>query len=295
MLACLSPKFEPNPIKAIFAEFTCDYNVALMVLAYPNLYLAISAAIISLAFASFTGLIIDRKCRGISIIKPGSHCPKCQTPLRWFQNIPLFSFIFLQGRCAYCKTKISIENICIEILYLLVSLPIIYRFFLSASLDEALISRNILMFLFFIVLTTITIAIGFIDFKTFQIPHALSYSGIIIALVCVYLFQGESQLISSIQTMGFILLFYDKILSVNQSLLWNKVLFITSIELEASHINPIWNYFKTNRVLLEKRYNLLISFHQSNNFQNDLKMLAAIVRNADENIIADDNNGATGQ
>jgi len=43
----------------------------------------------------------------ISAIKPSSFCPKCKEPLKWYMNIPLFSYIFLKGKCAYCKEKIS--------------------------------------------------------------------------------------------------------------------------------------------------------------------------------------------
>lgn len=62
-----------------------------------------------LCIGSFLNVVILRTLSEESIVFPGSKCPKCQTPLKWWHNIPLISFIFLRGKCAFCKEPISIQ------------------------------------------------------------------------------------------------------------------------------------------------------------------------------------------
>jgi len=63
--------------------------------------------ILGMVFGSFGNVLISRVPKGESIITPGSHCPKCLTPIKVYHNIPLFSWLWLRGRCAACGEKIS--------------------------------------------------------------------------------------------------------------------------------------------------------------------------------------------
>jgi leader peptidase (prepilin peptidase)/N-methyltransferase len=56
---------------------------------------------------SFLNVVVWRLPRGESIISPPSHCPKCNTPLAWYDNIPVFGWLWLRGKCRYCKNPIS--------------------------------------------------------------------------------------------------------------------------------------------------------------------------------------------
>lgn len=71
---------------------------------------------IGACIASFLNVVIWRVPRGESIVSPPSHCPKCQSQIRWYQNIPVLSWLALRGRCAACKTPISPRYILIELL-----------------------------------------------------------------------------------------------------------------------------------------------------------------------------------
>ncbi len=75
----------------------------------------IVAAILGLLIGSFLNVLILRLPQGENIAYPPSHCPKCKEPLKWWHNIPLLSWILLQGRCYYCKESISIQYPLIEI------------------------------------------------------------------------------------------------------------------------------------------------------------------------------------
>jgi leader peptidase (prepilin peptidase)/N-methyltransferase len=63
---------------------------------------------------SFLNVISHRLPRGQSIVFPGSHCPQCGRPIRWYDNIPLVSYVALRGRCRQCKAPISPRYLLIE-------------------------------------------------------------------------------------------------------------------------------------------------------------------------------------
>ena len=66
--------------------------------------------------ASFLNVVIWRVPRGESIVSPPSHCPKCNAPIKWYQNIPILSWLALRGKCANCKAPISPRYILVETL-----------------------------------------------------------------------------------------------------------------------------------------------------------------------------------
>lgn len=66
--------------------------------------------------ASFLNVVIWRVPRGESIVSPPSHCPKCNSPIRWWQNLPIVSWLALRGKCANCRAPISPRYILVEAL-----------------------------------------------------------------------------------------------------------------------------------------------------------------------------------
>jgi leader peptidase (prepilin peptidase)/N-methyltransferase len=72
--------------------------------------------VIGLCIGSFLNVVILRTVSEESIVFPASKCPKCQTPLKWWHNIPVISYIFLRGKCAFCKEPISIQYPIVELL-----------------------------------------------------------------------------------------------------------------------------------------------------------------------------------
>ena len=69
---------------------------------------------IGASFGSFLNVVIYRVPLGKSVIKPRSQCPKCEKPIYWYENIPIFSWILLRAKCANCKVKISSEYPIVE-------------------------------------------------------------------------------------------------------------------------------------------------------------------------------------
>ncbi len=124
---------------------------------------------------SFLNVCIYRLPKNISIIKPPSFCPHCRTHIRWFRNIPIFSFILLRGRCSGCGKKISWRYIVVESITGFIFLILFSHFGFS------------LLFLIYCVFSSFLIVASFIDLEYRIIPDCISLGllpiGIIISVV----------------------------------------------------------------------------------------------------------------
>ncbi len=97
-----------------------------------------------------------------NLVLPRSTCPKCQAPITAVQNIPLFSYLFLRGRCAGCRTRISVRYPLIEALTGVLSALVAWKFGYGAAALAAL------------VLTWFLIALTFIDVDTQLLPDSMT-------------------------------------------------------------------------------------------------------------------------
>ncbi|HUY92582.1 MAG TPA: prepilin peptidase [Pirellulales bacterium] len=68
------------------------------------------------SIGSFLNVVVYRLPAGLSLVRPGSHCPKCKTPLAARDNIPIFGWLWLRGRCRYCGVRISPRYPAVELL-----------------------------------------------------------------------------------------------------------------------------------------------------------------------------------
>lgn len=123
------------------------------------------------AIGSFLNVLIYRLPRRISIVAPHSFCPKCKKPIRWYENIPLVSYILLRGKCARCSKSISLRYPMVEALTGLLFIYAFYRYSLTAE------------FFFIAFFFSAMIAISFIDFSFQVIPDAISLPGIFLGII----------------------------------------------------------------------------------------------------------------
>ena len=65
---------------------------------------------------SFVNVVIYRLPLNQSIVYPNSRCPKCEVKIKWFDNLPIISWLFLRGKCRACKTRISYSYPIVELL-----------------------------------------------------------------------------------------------------------------------------------------------------------------------------------
>ena len=122
-------------------------------------------------WGSFANVCIHRLPIGESIVIKRSYCPKCNEKIKWFNNIPLISFLILGGKCRSCKSGIDKRYFIVE-LTSVISFLFIYHFFGLSSTSILLAMLSI----FFII-------IFFIDLKHYIIPNALTFPLMIIGLV----------------------------------------------------------------------------------------------------------------
>ncbi|MBN1393666.1 MAG: prepilin peptidase [Pirellulales bacterium] len=73
-------------------------------------------AVVGGAVGSFLNVVVYRLPLGLSLIEPPSHCPTCKRPIRWRDNVPVFGWIFLRGRCRDCGERISVRYPLVEAL-----------------------------------------------------------------------------------------------------------------------------------------------------------------------------------
>jgi leader peptidase (prepilin peptidase)/N-methyltransferase len=73
------------------------------------------SGILGLCVGSFLNVVIYRWPNNMSIAKPNSHCPTCKYELRWYDNIPVLSYLMLGGKCRSCKTHISFRYTAVEV------------------------------------------------------------------------------------------------------------------------------------------------------------------------------------
>ena len=112
------------------------------------------------------------------LVRKGSHCPHCRHPLAATDNIPLLSWLFLRGRCRYCKAPISKQYPLVELLCGIASAVVVWHFGLTWQAAAGL------------AFTWLLIAAGGIDFRTQLLPDSLTlpllWLGLLISLVPVF-------------------------------------------------------------------------------------------------------------
>jgi leader peptidase (prepilin peptidase)/N-methyltransferase len=128
--------------------------------------------LIGLVFGSFLNVLIHRLPLSISLVKPiGSACPNCSYGIKWYENIPVVSYLFLKGKCSNCSESISIVYPFVELITAVVTLVIYTNFLLNWE------------FLAIIALFYTLIVLSFIDLKYREVPDYLLL--IVVALTLI--------------------------------------------------------------------------------------------------------------
>jgi leader peptidase (prepilin peptidase)/N-methyltransferase len=171
--------------------------------------------LLSASIGSFLNVLIVRLPLKKDIVVLKSHCVHCQTPLKWYHNIPIISFLFLKGKCAYCKKKIDTHYILVEIACVCLTLllyfkwQLSYEFFITSVLFYALL------------------VLCFIDFKYKAVPDYL----LLFVLVLVFFtsnfavieqFQNAFMFAGAFALLSFVVTFY--IQNIKSKLTHNEAL-----------------------------------------------------------------------
>ena len=145
----------------------------------PELLVAIAVAF-GLVIGSFLNVVVYRMPRGESIVRPGSRCPKCGRGVPPFENIPVFSYLLLRGRCRGCSARISLRYPAVELATGIVFGAVALRYGLSPMMPV------------WCVFAAALIAAALIDCDHRIIPDEISLGGLAVALVLVPAVRGLS-------------------------------------------------------------------------------------------------------
>ena len=134
---------------------------------------------------SFVNVVVYRLPKDMSLVRPGSSCPNCGEKIRFYDNIPLISWLLLGAKCRYCKAGISPRYFIIELLTGLIFLGLFYLYFrsgLRAGMVE-FSSGGWLIYLLSITLAGSLIAASAIDLEHWVIPISVCWFATIVVLV----------------------------------------------------------------------------------------------------------------
>ncbi len=151
-----------------------------------------------IVIGSFVNVLIYRLPKHENIAVEHSHCMSCGHKLGWYDLVPLLSYIFLKGKCRYCKAKISLQYPLIEAVNGVGYVVIFY--FAGLNLF------SILYALTFSVLVAVTV----IDWRTYEIPPALNIVIAVLGVIMTVLDRTywASHLIGAVCVSGFLLILF---------------------------------------------------------------------------------------
>jgi leader peptidase (prepilin peptidase) / N-methyltransferase len=131
----------------------------------------ISVGILGAMIGSFLNVVIHRVPLEESIVFPNSRCPSCGAAITFYDNIPVLSYLVLRGKCRGCAKHISLRYPAVELLTALMFVAVAWHDGLSFALP------------FDLVFTSALLALVFIDAEHMLLPNAITYPGIVFAVV----------------------------------------------------------------------------------------------------------------
>lgn len=126
------------------------------------------------AWGSFLNVVIYRVPAGISVVWPPSRCPRCQTTLAWWQNVPVLGWAFVGGRCVTCRAAVSARYPAVEALCAALALAVGLPWIQAYAAGELLGWQALAGIAFEHAFVFAMLAIAIIDAETFLIPDGLS-------------------------------------------------------------------------------------------------------------------------
>jgi leader peptidase (prepilin peptidase)/N-methyltransferase len=139
--------------------------------------MVIFSMLFGLVLGSFLNVCIHRIPLKKSIVNPPSSCPECEERIRFYDNIPLISYIVLLGRCRYCRQPIPIQYPIVELITGLLSIALFIRYDVSSQ------------YVLFLLFSASLVVISFIDIRLKIIPDIISLPGILLGLAISLVFS----------------------------------------------------------------------------------------------------------
>lgn len=134
-------------------------------------YLVVVAGLFGLVIGSFLNVVVYRVPAGIPLTRE-SRCPHCDAPVRWYQNVPVASWLVLRGKCAHCKAPISARYPLVEAATGLAFAGVAWWFLSGPSAGEPH-PATLVILLAYLYFAAISIALTLIDLDTHRLPNAI--------------------------------------------------------------------------------------------------------------------------
>lgn len=128
------------------------------------------AALWGAVWGSFFNVIIIRVPDGESVVRPASHCRSCKTPIAWYDNLPILSFLVLRGRCRHCGTTFSARYFFVELILCLLTVLLHYMLVVRA---EGPIGLRLAQLVIASLFSGLLLCISMIDLGSLLIPTVL--------------------------------------------------------------------------------------------------------------------------
>jgi leader peptidase (prepilin peptidase)/N-methyltransferase len=132
-------------------------------------------------WGSFLNVVIYRVPRGMSVVRPASHCPGCGAPIRGFDNVPVLSWLLLGGRARCCGVRVSPRYVAVEVLGGLLAVAIAEALVLTLPGDASVFHASSI-FLADLGLALALVAAAFIDLSHMYLPDAITLGGTLFGL-----------------------------------------------------------------------------------------------------------------
>ncbi len=156
-------------------------------------------------WGSFFNVAIYRWPRGMSVVRPPSHCPACGAPVRWYLNLPILGYLLLRGRARCCGAPLRARYLWVETLSGVLGRAVAERFIVNREATATLSAGGLDALLYFAFVGGLVIA-TFVDLEWMEIPDEVSLPGAALGLATVGLRTGPGPLSAAIGAgVGFLL------------------------------------------------------------------------------------------
>jgi leader peptidase (prepilin peptidase)/N-methyltransferase len=122
---------------------------------------SVLVGVLGLVVGSFLNVVIHRLPRDESLLRPGSHCPRCRAAIKPWHNVPVLGWLVLRGRCAHCRQRIGVRYPLVEIGTAALFVAVTARFGLTLVLPA------------YLYLAAVTVALAMIDLDVRRLPNAI--------------------------------------------------------------------------------------------------------------------------
>lgn len=133
------------------------------------------AGVLGALWGSFFNVAIHRLGLYESVVRPRSRCPRCSTPIAWYDNLPIVGWMLLGGKCRHCRLPISPRYPIVEALSTLLALGVYARFVMAGDAPVAVLAARFLVYFAFV--GTLVVVAG-VDLDHKIIPDAVTYPAI---------------------------------------------------------------------------------------------------------------------